>query len=132
MSNSAQKSGRGTRILKITGMVLVGIAVAIAFALLFGFIVQYLWNWVMPDLFGLKVITYWQAFALVILAKIFFGSFGRHHKGRGHGGCGYGPWPGHRHGVFSRHDKKSFKRYWREEGKSAYEEYLKRVDSEKL
>ncbi len=130
MINSVRKSERGTRILKIIGMVLAGITFAAAFALLFGFLVQYLWNWVMPDLFGLKAITYWQAFALLILAKIFFGSFGRHSKGD-HGACGPGRWPGHRNGFLSRHEKKHFDQYWNEEGKSAFEEYVKRVNAEK-
>jgi len=87
-------------------------------------------NMVMPDLFGLKEITYWQAFALLILAKIFFGSFGRHSKGD-HGSCGHGPWPGRRNGSMSRREKKQFERYWREEGKAAFGEYLKKVDAEK-
>lgn len=130
MINSVWKSERGTGILKITGMVLAGIAFAAAFALLFGFLVQYLWNRVMPDLFGLKEITYWQAFALLILAKIFFGSFGRHSKGD-RGACGHGHWPGHRNGSMSRREKQQFERYWREEGKAAFEEYLKKVDAEK-
>ena len=130
MSDSEKKTGRIKRILRIIGMVLAGLAFAVAFALVFGLVVQYLWNWVMPDIFGLKAITYWQAFALVILAKIFFGSFGRHHNGSGPG-CGPRPWPGHRHGGLSRHEKKHFGRYWREEGRTAFEEHLKRVDADK-
>lgn len=35
----------------------------------------FLWNWLMPELFGLKVITFWQAFGLNILATILFKSF---------------------------------------------------------
>lgn len=130
MNNSERKSRRGKRILKIIGMVLAGVAFAVLFALVFGLIVQYLWNWVMPDLFGLRAITYWQAFALVILAKIFFGSFGRHHGGHGPG-CGPRPWPDHRHGDLSRFEKKHFHRYWEEEGRTAFEEYMKRVDTGK-
>lgn len=128
MNNSERKSRRGKRILKIIGMVLAGVAFAVLFALVFGLIVQYLWNWVMPDLFGLRAITYWQAFALVILAKIFFGSFGRHH---GDGpSCGPRRWPGHHNGGPSRSERKHFDRYWREEGKTAFEEYMKRMESE--
>ena len=39
----------------------------------FGFVVMGLWNWLMPALFGLKVIGYWQAMGLLILSKILFG-----------------------------------------------------------
>ena len=125
------KHGHGKRALKITGMVLVGITVAVVFALVFGLAVQYLWNYIMPDLFGLKAITYLQAFALVILAKIFFGSFGPH-GGHHHGGGG--PW--HRWGRacgrpdISREHLRHYESFWRDEGRKAFDEYVKRVDSE--
>src|SRR5580692_4838023 len=47
-----------------------------------GFVVMGLWNWLMPSLFGLKLITYWQAVGLLILSKILFGGF-RGSAGRG-------------------------------------------------
>ena len=53
-----------------------------------GFVVMGLWNWLMPSLFGLKLITYWQAVGLLILSKILFGGFrgrpgfGGHWRGR--------------------------------------------------
>lgn len=33
---------------------------------------QYLWNTTMPEVFGVKVITYWQSLRLLILALILF------------------------------------------------------------
>jgi hypothetical protein len=50
----------------------------IGLAALFGFFVMLLWNWLMPDLFGLKTLTYWQAWGLLILSWILFkgASFG--------------------------------------------------------
>ena len=39
---------------------------------LFGWIVMLLWNWLMPDIFGLKRLTYWQAWGLLILSSILF------------------------------------------------------------
>ena len=64
--------------------------VKIFFAVLFGILVfllaiyalQLLWNWLMPDLFGLQTITYWQALGILVLAKLIFGMGG---------GCG-GAW----------------------------------------
>ena len=40
--------------------------------MLFGLLVMALWNWVMPDIFGLPQITYWQGWAMVVLAHILF------------------------------------------------------------
>ena len=34
---------------------------------------QWLWNLTVPEVFGLKRITYWQAFRLLILAGMLFG-----------------------------------------------------------
>ena len=36
------------------------------------FVVRWLWNWIMPTLFGLTVITYWQALALGLVASLLF------------------------------------------------------------
>lgn len=55
--------------------VLMFLPFVVLFVALFGFIVMGLWNWLMPPLFGLKTIGYWQALGLFILAKIFFGGF---------------------------------------------------------
>ena len=50
----------------------------------FSTIVLLLWNALMPDIFRLPVITFWQAAGLLILAKILFGGF------RGGWGGGFG------------------------------------------
>ena len=55
----------------------------VLFGWLFGEIVMQLWNWLMPALFGLKLITFWQAIGLLILARILVGGLG--------GGSGSGP-----------------------------------------
>jgi hypothetical protein len=43
-----------------------------------------LWNWLMPAIFGLPVISYLQAFGILILSKILLCGFGRfgHHDHR--------------------------------------------------
>ena len=51
-----------------------GLALVAALAFLFGFFVMLLWNWLMPAIFGLGEITYWQGWGLVILAHILFKS----------------------------------------------------------
>jgi len=44
-----------------------------------GAVVMLLWNFLMPGIFGLAVINYWQAVGLFALAHILFGSFSRGH-----------------------------------------------------
>jgi len=46
---------------------------AVLFVTVCGYVVMSLWNWLAPALFGLHVITFWQAVGLLILCKILFG-----------------------------------------------------------
>ena len=44
-----------------------------AFNLFIGtLIVMYSWNYLMPDLFNLKVISYWQSFIMLVLTGTLF------------------------------------------------------------
>ena len=43
-----------------------------------GEIVRLLWNWLLPPLFGVSRITFWQALGLLALCRILFGGFGLH------------------------------------------------------
>ncbi len=106
--------------------ILKGICFAIIIALaIFGFsyITMELWNWLMPDIFGLKMITYWQALGLLILGKILFSGFGG--KGGRHHRCGHHRgWNGHHRGGMWRkrweekmanmtpEEREKFKRGW--------------------
>jgi hypothetical protein len=54
--------------LKILVFVALGVTV-------FGFVVMALWNRLMPVVFGLHVISFWQALGLLVLSKILFGGF---------------------------------------------------------
>ena len=55
----------------------------VLFGWLFGEIVMHLWNGLMPALFGLKMITFWQAIGLLILARILVGGLGGGSGNRG-------------------------------------------------
>ena len=44
------------------------------FLILFSALLRWLWNMTMPQVFGLKEITYWQAFRILIIAGILFGT----------------------------------------------------------
>jgi hypothetical protein len=48
----------------------------IAGAILFTFVVMWLWNWLVPELFNGPVLTYWQTLGLFILSKILFSGIG--------------------------------------------------------
>lgn len=52
--------------------VLVGIPIVIVLVLLSAWPIQLLWNDLMPELFGLKTITFWQAFELDLLCTCLF------------------------------------------------------------
>jgi len=56
------------------------------FAFIGGEIVKWLWNWLMPSLFGWPQLTVWKALGLLALCRILFGGFGRgmHHAGSRH------------------------------------------------
>jgi hypothetical protein len=43
---------------------------------LFGGVVLFLWNWLLPAIFGLPEINYFQAVGLLVLARILFGGMG--------------------------------------------------------
>lgn len=72
---------RGPRIARMLRFVLF----ALVAAAVLGFVVMRLWDWVMPPVFGLHAIGYWQALALLVLTRILFGGFRR-----GFGGFGPG------------------------------------------
>jgi hypothetical protein len=48
----------------------------IGLVFLFGLVVMALWNWLMPEIFGLKQLNYWQAWGLLLLSCILFGRLG--------------------------------------------------------
>ncbi|MBN2544761.1 MAG: hypothetical protein JXB50_03125 [Spirochaetes bacterium] len=130
------KSGqnKGRFIFKIIGYAFLGIMAAVIFAFIFSVLVMYIWNHLITDIFGLKTITFWQAFLLIILAKLLFGHFGPHSK--------------HPHEHIERKLKNKFykdfhpelnneerkkyyehyKNFWEEEGKKAFDEYVKKQE----
>ena len=60
----------------------IGFGVAgIGLIALCGWVVMLLWNWLMPEIFGLKSLTYWQAWGVLALSTILFKGFG---SGGGH------------------------------------------------
>jgi hypothetical protein len=128
----------GAKFLRILVFAVAGVGVAVLFAGLFGWLVQILWNWLMPPIFGLKAITYWQGFGIILLAKILFGGMAHsprrgqdrfnkrfHDRARrfahseeedGDEACM--PGNGQRWG--------NFRQYWNDEGRTAFKAYVQK------
>ena len=52
----------------------------IAGMILFTFVVMWLWNWLVPELFNGPVLGYWQTLGLLVLSKILFSGIGGGHS----------------------------------------------------
>ena len=48
------------------------IGVALIIGLLIAFPIMCAWNWLMPVVFGLPTIGFWQAWVMMFLANVFF------------------------------------------------------------
>jgi hypothetical protein len=53
------------------------IGIVFALALVLGIVVKLLWNWLMPEIFGLGTITILQGIGLLVLARLLFGRMGQ-------------------------------------------------------
>lgn len=56
------------------GIVVLALFLIVLVALVFTFPTLWLWNWLMPSIFGLTKITFWQALGINILSGMLFRS----------------------------------------------------------
>ncbi|HUU38841.1 MAG TPA: hypothetical protein VMW46_11645 [Candidatus Desulfaltia sp.] len=130
----------GSTALRIFGLTIAGVGFAVLFAFVFGLVVKVLWNWLMPAIFGLGEITFWQAFGIVLLAKLLFGA-GHGHSHKDH----HERFESHFQDRFKRfvrseeaHEEgapvpgngrkwRHFRQYWQDEGRAAFESYVQRM-----
>ncbi|MDF2572513.1 MAG: hypothetical protein K0R55_4117 [Sporomusa sp.] len=97
--------------------VFAGILMALIFGLIFGYFVMLLWNNLLPDIFGLKEITYWQGVGLVIMFRLFFGSHGYYKHGQGSDKAS--------HSDRCNSDKDDYYlEWWKTEGQEAFRQYV--------
>jgi hypothetical protein len=68
------KRYRFLRVLKIALLATVAVGVV-------SFLVMNLWNVLMPSIFAVQAINFWQALGLLVLSKILFGSFRPYARG---------------------------------------------------
>jgi uncharacterized membrane protein YfbV (UPF0208 family) len=66
---------------RIVKMILAALIFVPLAACALGFVLMALWNALMPAIFGLKAITFWQAAGLFILGRLLFGGLHRSHGG---------------------------------------------------
>jgi len=122
---------------KYTLYAVLGIAGAFLLGLLFGNVIMWLWNWLMPKLFGLPIIGFWEGLGLFLLAKILFGFGG---SGSSGSSC-EGEKKHHRHGTPHHHhhgegktrdwrDWEYYDDWWEEDGKTAFHDYAERMKKE--
>ena len=90
-----------------------------------------LWNWLMPAIFGLVTISYWQAVGIIILAKFLFSGFisrrpkRRYRTFRNRFKEKYqAKYQGTSKSDFSKW--RYYDNYWEDEGENAYNEYVER------
>lgn len=98
----------------IIGYILLGLVLAVVFGFVFGIAVMWLWNVLLPPLFGFATITYWQAVGLVILARLLFGFNGHadaHFRRRQQQACC---------------DETHYNAWWQQEGRQAYDGWMTR------
>jgi hypothetical protein len=63
------------KLIYIIPLAIVGITL---FVFVGGELVMRLWNWLLPGLFGWRLITFWQAIGILALCRILFGGHGWH------------------------------------------------------
>lgn len=103
--------------------VVVGILMALGFGLVFGYFVMLLWNYLMPDIFSLKVITFWQGAGLVFMLRLLFGTYGKdihgHHAKKCH------PYKSINPNIKLPRSREHYDSWWEEQGKDSFEKYVK-------
>jgi hypothetical protein len=73
--------------------------IGIAALVLFPYVIMLLWNALLPGIFHIAEINFWQALGILVLSRILFGGF-RGHFGHRHNNCRgdyshAGPWRHH-------------------------------------
>lgn len=123
----------------VVGSIIGGVFIAGLFALVVGALVMVLWNWLMPEIFGLGIIGYWQGFGLALLAKLLFGSFGHGMPGHGRHKKPDSEWH-RRHGRWQASDRRHwhnwrfddvYEDWWEKEGSASFDKFMKSKEAEK-
>ncbi|KAA1246007.1 hypothetical protein [Aquimarina sp. RZ0] len=109
---------------EIAGMIIFGIIAITGLAILFGFVIMWLWNWLMPEIFGLTTLTYWQSVGIFILLKLLLGGCGSSHSSKKSSNDSSKKETDNAKSDFSKW--KYYEKFWEEEGDEYYKQYIKR------
>lgn len=116
---------------RIAFWILTGLAAALFFSAIFAVAVTFLWNWLMPGIFGVKQIDYLQALGLIVLTRLLVGGWHRDHGSghpRFHGMPRERYFPGHEEFHDKRHD---FNGFWNKQGRELFMKYMESKEEEK-
>ena len=127
MTNFLKHKMRGKSTLEVIGIIIFGGIFITGMAILFGFVLMWLWNWLMPEIFGLPKLTYWKAVGLFILSKLLIGGFGND--------CGSKSSSKNKNDCDKKTKKdfskwKHYNKFWEEKGESMYENYMDDLEKE--
>lgn len=116
------------KIVKVIAMVIL----AGALFFLANYVLMRLWNWLMPDLFGLATITFWQALGILVMAKIIFGFGGGGGKSKGGSHQRRKHRSNHKCSSLRRDfdEWKHYDQFWKEEGEEAFKAYVAKIKNE--
>ncbi len=131
MSNFKKNMDKIPKWAKYTLYTVLGLAGAFLLGLLFGNVIMWLWNWLMPSLFGLRTIGFWEGLGLFLLAHILFGFGGSSHSGDG--GSKHHHHKHHHGGHDETCEWKDWEYYddwWEEDGKTAFHAYAEQMKKE--
>jgi len=81
--NQDSAPGNKTQGMRTTRHIILWIMIILSLALVLGTVVHLLWNWLMPEIFGVGKISVLQGVGLLVLARLLFGRMGqrRDHAG---------------------------------------------------
>ncbi len=94
----------------------------VLFGTAMSYLLMTLWNWLMPQVFGLTILSFWQAAGLLLLSKLIFGFGG----GWGHKGHYAGHWKQHGAAIWKEKMEEKLKTMSPEEREKLREEWKKR------
>jgi hypothetical protein len=123
--DGCRPTSRCGHILKFGAHAVLGLAVVVVVALLFGWVAMTAWNAVIPAAFNLPLLNFWQAVGLLVLGRVLVGRFHHCHSGN--------------HRRFGRHfrrpnsdtppDGPNFAQWWWEEGETSFRAFQARQAS---
>lgn len=68
--------------MKPIGVIVSIVLIAMFLGLLLAFPVMWLWNWLIPSMFGLKIINVWEAWGIIVLCNLLFKSTSTNSKSK--------------------------------------------------